>query len=90
MRPRVKFTDKGQPLVVVSYKTGQVTWGLDIGPHGKFNWFIYDKAPQYSPARIKRDHEYILSGKKLRAQLIAKAAASHSFTALAKLKQSKV
>jgi hypothetical protein len=87
MRPKVKF-EKGKPFVKVAYKNGEVTWALDIDPKGKFDWILFEKRDQYNPDRVAKDHKFILNGKKLRAQLIAKAAASHSFTALAKLKKS--
>lgn len=88
MRPKVKFNKKGQALVKVAYKNGEVTWALGgINPNGKFDWILFEKPDQYNPERVTNDHKFILGGKKLRAQLIAKAAASHSFIALDALKK---
>jgi hypothetical protein len=88
MRPSVKFNKKGQALVKVAYKHGEVTWALTgISNTGKFDWILFEKPDNYNPDRVTNDHKYILSGKKLRAQLISTAAASHSFIALDALKK---
>lgn len=89
MKAKVKFNKKGQAFVKVPYKNGEVTWALDISPQGKFDWILFEKPDNYNPSRVTNDHKFILSGKKLRAQVLAKAAASHSFIALEKLKKAK-
>jgi len=88
MRPKVKF-EKGKPFVKVAYKNGEVTWALNLAG-GRFEWILFEWRDQYNPERVTKDHKHILAGKKLRAQLIAKAAASHSFSALNSLKKAKV
>ena len=89
MKPRVKFNKKGQAFVKVPYKNGIVTWALDISPQGRFDWILFEKPDNYNPARVTNDHKFILQGKKLKAQLLSTAAASHSFIALEKLKKLK-
>ena len=89
-KTKVKFNDKGHLLVDVPYKNGSVTWGLGFaqGPGGvvKMDWILYDKPENYNPKRVTNDHRFILSGKKLRAKMIKKAAAKHRYSILDKLK----
>lgn len=85
IKPRVKFTDKGHLLVDVPYKHGSVTWALNFNQN-KCDWILFQKPEHYSPERVRMDHRNILSGKKLRAQMISKAAATHNYTALDKLR----
>ena len=85
----VKFNEKGQLLVDVPYKNGEVTWGLSFNPNGKTDWILFDKPEQYNPDRVANDHKFILSGKKLRIQMIKKAAAKHKYVVLEKLKKIK-
>jgi hypothetical protein len=86
MRPKVKF-EKGKPFVKVAYKNGEVTWALNLSG-GKFEWLLFEFPENYNPARVTNDHKFILNGKKLKAQLLSTAAATHSFGALAALKKS--
>lgn len=86
MRPKVKF-EKGKPFVKVPYKNGEVTWALNLAG-GKFEWLLFEFPENYNPARVTKDHKFILGGKKLKAQLLSTAAATHSFSALAALRKS--
>lgn len=85
IKTKVKFSDKGHLLVDVPYKNGNVTWALNFN-NNKCEWLLFQKPDQYSPERVTLDHKNILRGKKLRSKMISKAAASHNYTALGKLR----
>lgn len=85
IKTRVKFTDKGHLLVDVPYKHGNVTWALNFH-RDRFDWILFQKPDKYSPDRVTAVHKNILNGKKLRSQLISKAAASHQYSVLDKIR----
>jgi len=85
IKTRVKFSDKGHLLVDVPYKHGNVTWALNFH-RNHFDWILFNKPDKYSPTRVTLDHHSILNGKKLRSQMISKAAASHQYGVLDKIK----
>lgn len=85
VKPNVKFSNKGQLFVDVPYKNGMVTWAVNFH-NSKCEWILFDKPEKYSPDRVSTAHKNILKGKKLRSLMISKAAATHSYVALEKLK----
>ena len=87
MKPRVKITNKGQVLVTVPYKHGEVTWALDWKDTKTYGWLLFEKQAMYNPESVTKFHAGILSGKKLRLQILKKAAASHDYVTLKKIAQ---